>query len=172
MSAVGLVPNQETHGRRGRNRNVKALKYSCVKHQDFITYANDNMRQLGLTPVENMGDTVDQALVKLGTMAGTVAILGKGATVAELVLATTIVEKIAVGATLYASYYVGAYIGSFAVATGKYLSCGSSIADALTFIEDNNIKFNNAKVFFANNLEILSTTMPNREAFVKRSTVG
>jgi len=170
MGALGLVSNEEIYGKNGRH--VLALKQRCTNEQEFIKYANDNMKALGLTPIENMGDTIDQALSKLGTMAGTVAVLGKGATLAELALATTAVEKIAVGASFYATFYVGAYIGSFAVATGKYLSCGSSIADAFAFIEDNNIKFDNAKVFFANNPEILNTGMANREVFAKRASIA
>lgn len=55
--------------------------------------------------------------------------LGKGATLAELVGATTLPEKLLVGGAVYASYYTGAAIGSAMVAMGKYTSCGGSSAN-------------------------------------------
>lgn len=51
-----------------------------------------------------------------------------------------IVGKVAtLGVTVGASYYVGAVIGSSAVALGRTLSCGTSIADALAMARENQI---------------------------------
>lgn len=82
----------------------------------------------------------------MGTAVGTAATilksidaLGKTATMGEIVGATTTLEALGVVAALSAAYYAGAVIGSIAVATGRYLSCGSTIADVITSSQNNHI---------------------------------
>ncbi|WP_240324395.1 hypothetical protein [Trinickia diaoshuihuensis] len=86
------------------------------------------MEALGLDVPTSWYGTQVTILTKLGALVAAVDKLGKGATVAELVGATTLPEKLLVGGAIYASFYTGAAIGSTMVAMTKYTSCGSSPA--------------------------------------------
>lgn len=89
----------------------------------FLQAYKTNMEALGLdVPTSWYGAQVT-ILTKVGAA---VDKLGKGATTAELLGATTLPEKLLVGGAMYASWYTGAAIGSAIVATAKYTSCGSS----------------------------------------------
>ena len=68
------------------------------------------------------GDHFDQARRAVAA----VDKLGKGATIAELIGATTLPEKLLVGGAMYASFYTGAAIGSTMVAMAGYTGCGAS----------------------------------------------
>lgn len=87
------------------------------------------MQDLGLPVPSTLFDTYNTALSTASTMVGTLATLGKGATMAELVGATVGLEKLAVAASIGASAYTGAAIGSIAVAAGRSLGCGSRMSD-------------------------------------------
>ncbi|WP_199754747.1 hypothetical protein [Pseudoduganella lurida] len=49
----------------------------------------------------------------------------------ELIVVGTRLEKLGTVATLSAAFYVGAVVGSIAVATGRSLAGGTSLTDAL-----------------------------------------
>ncbi|WDE11464.1 hypothetical protein [Thalassomonas haliotis] len=74
-------------------------------------------------------------------MVETLKTLGKGATVAKLIDATRDQEKLKVAATLGAAAYVGAIIGSIAIASGRSLACGSQISDIFVFFHQNKLEF-------------------------------
>ncbi len=93
----------------------------------FLAYKK-NMEALGLDVPTSWYGTQVTILTKLGAVVAAVDKLGKGASLAELVGATTLPEKLLVGGAAYASFYTGAAIGSAMVATGKYVSCRSSSA--------------------------------------------
>lgn len=71
----------------------------------------------------------------ISAMLNTLKTLGKSATIAELVGATTGLETLGVVATLSACYYTGAVIGSIAVASGRYISCGTRLADVFAIAQ-------------------------------------
>lgn len=143
----------------------------CTNEQDFFEYVNTNMEQLGLTPPKTIWQKTETTIKTVGTLLGAIKMLGKGATLSELAFATTALEKTVVGGVVLASGYVGAYVGSVAVAAGRYGACGSTISDTIYFIQENGIDFYGSKVFFANNPEIIKPSMPNRETFAERITV-
>ncbi|WP_405602063.1 MULTISPECIES: hypothetical protein [unclassified Pseudoalteromonas] len=91
----------------------------CYSSGDFNKYFNENMKQLGLPVPSTLFDTYQTAVATAATMTGTLASLGSGATVAEMIGVTVALEKLAVAATLSASFYTGAIIGSIAVASGR-----------------------------------------------------
>lgn len=95
----------------------------------FFQAYKTNMEALGLDVPTSWYGTQVSIMTKLGALVAAVDKLGKGATLAELVGATTLPEKVLVGGAIYASFYTGAAIGSAIVATGKYTSCGPSRAN-------------------------------------------
>jgi len=100
----------------------------------FFQAYKANMEALGLDVPTSWYGTQVSILTKLGALVAAVDKLGKGATLAELVGATTLPEKLLVGGAIYASYYTGAAIGSAMVAMGKYTSCGASSAKNSTAV--------------------------------------
>ena len=103
----------------------------CYAAGDFKKYFNENMQALGLPVPSTLFDNVTAAIANAGLVLEAVHTLGKGATMAEVIRATTGLEKLKVAASLGAAYYVGAVIGSIAVASGRVFGCGSRIADVL-----------------------------------------
>ncbi len=121
----------------------------------FSKHFNANMKALGLPVPTTLFDSAAAAISNVGLMLDALNTLGKGATVAELVKATTGLEKLKVAGALVASFYVGAVIGSIAVASHKTLSCGLSINEFFLFQTRNNLKFKGSQQFYAANPEIL-----------------
>jgi len=98
------------------------------------------MEALGLPCPESLFGSVGAALSTLGSIIAALDKLGPKATMAQIVKgavavgaggpAITAAGRVLLGAgAVLASYYVGACIGSLAVATGRSLSGGMSIAD-------------------------------------------
>jgi hypothetical protein len=94
--------------------------------------------------------------------------LGKGATMAEIAGATVALEKFMVLGAMSAAGYVGAIIGSIAVATGGSLGCGYRISDMFVFLDQNNLKFNNWNAFYIHNPQILDRHHTFRNSFGMR----
>jgi len=99
---------------------------------DFYKYFKENMEALGLTaPPESLYGTQALAISTISTILGFIDKFGTNVTVMELVRAGTRLEQLTVLGTLEAAYYAGAAIGSLAVATGRTISGGTSLADVL-----------------------------------------
>jgi hypothetical protein len=97
----------------------------------FYQYFKENMDGLGLPAPETLFGSLQAAVGNAAIFLSHIDKFGRGTTVRELCVAGTRLEKLGVVATLSASYYVGAVIGSIAVATGRTLSGGTSIADVM-----------------------------------------
>ncbi|MBT8338647.1 MAG: hypothetical protein KJP07_01415 [Desulfatitalea sp.] len=111
----------------------------------FYFYFKENMVALGLPAPESLFGKLTTAVASIGTMSSYVKTYGTTATVAEMLgalpgaapaagggaagVAAVVSEITFTFGALAASFYVGACIGSLAVATGKSLSGGLSIAD-------------------------------------------
>ena len=108
---------------------------SCNTEQSFFLYFKENMNSLGLGVPETLFDTQKTAIANASALAAALSIVGPKATVAEIAGATIALEKLAVLGALSASFYLGAVVGSIAVATGRYLGCGSTIADYFVMAE-------------------------------------
>ncbi|WP_233217589.1 hypothetical protein [Trinickia dabaoshanensis] len=134
------------------------------------------MEALGLDVPTSWYGTQVTILTKLGAVVAAVDKLGKGATLAELVGATTLPEKLLVGGAVYASFYTGAAIGSAMVATGKYMGCGASSANngraVLRFQADTGIRVSPR---FHHHLqchpEIFDQSAPGRRAYAYAALV-
>lgn len=98
---------------------------------DFYKYFKENMESLGLPAPVSLFGTLQAAVTNTLIFMNQIDKYGTKITVRELVVAGTRLEKMGVAAALAASFYVGAVIGSIAVATGRSLAGGVSISDVL-----------------------------------------
>jgi hypothetical protein len=99
---------------------------------EFYTYFKENMEGLGLVaPPETLYGTQALAISTISTILACIDKFGTRVTLREVVGATSRLERLTVLGALGASYYVGAVIGSLAVATGRAMSGGTSLSDVL-----------------------------------------
>lgn len=138
---------------------------SCINPADFGEYYAENMHALGLNTPKGMYENFQLALGNASLMLGAISTAGKGATMTELALATFKAEKVAVSLGLGAAGYVGASIGSMAVASGRVLGCGSRIADMFSFTRQYNLQFEGQNQFYQRYPEIFDNDHPRRRTF-------
>jgi hypothetical protein len=98
---------------------------------DFYRYFKENMDGLGLPAPETLFGNLQMALATATVFLSHIDKYGKAITVWELIGAGTKLDQLRVIGTLSAAYYVGAVIGSVAVATGRSLAGGTSISDVI-----------------------------------------
>ncbi len=143
----------------------------CYNNGDFFKYFKENMAGVGMPVPEGMFETYSRATLTAGTLLGALQTLGAGATAAELFGATVAAEKVLILATIGAAAYVGAVIGSVAVASGRVLGCGARMSDMFVFLRNNNLEFENWSLFYQNNPEILAPTHHKRKSYATRARV-
>lgn len=90
---------------------------------DFAKAFTDNMNALGLPAPSSLFASVQAALGNLATMLNALKAVGARATVAEMIGATTGLERLGIAGALSASFYVGAVIGSLIVAADAAMVC-------------------------------------------------
>jgi hypothetical protein len=106
---------------------------------DFYKYFKENMDSLGLDCPETLFATKGTAISTAATILAAIQQHGSKVTVAELIGAGTGLEKLIYLGALRASFYVGAVVGSIAVATGRSLAGGTSLADVLMEAQSNHL---------------------------------
>ncbi|MCP4493811.1 MAG: hypothetical protein GY820_41895 [Gammaproteobacteria bacterium] len=126
----------------------------CYNPGDFKKYFTENMNALGAPVPSGLFDSYQKAIGTAATLVGTLHLLGKGATMGELIGATIGLEKLAVAAAFGAAGYTGIVIGSIAVASGRSLNCGSRISDMFVFTSQNNFQFKGWHAFYFHNPQI------------------
>jgi hypothetical protein len=143
---------------------------NCRSFVRFNKYFKENMQALGMPVPTGLFGTFSTAIATATTMLSAIKTLGAGATVAELIGATVGLEKLAVASSLLASVYVGAVIGSIAVATGHSISCRIGISDTFaTFIRRNKLEFEGWQNFYFKNPEILDSGIPSRRKYYSKA---
>jgi hypothetical protein len=95
---------------------------------DFGKAFTTNMSALGLPAPSSLFGSIQAAASNIATMLSALKSLGPGATVGELIGATTALEALSVVGALSASFYVGACIGSLIVAASAALKCTTATA--------------------------------------------
>ena len=98
---------------------------------DFYKYFKENMDALNLPAPENLYGSVATAQASISGMLAYIDKYGTKVTVLEMIGAGTNLERLATVAAVQAAYYIGAAIGSLAVATGRTLAGGTSLSDVL-----------------------------------------
>lgn len=97
----------------------------------FFKYFKENKDGLGLPAPEALFGNLQLALSSVTALQAHMDKFGKAVTVREVIGATTRLEKLLIVGSLSASYYVGACIGSIAVATGRSMANRTSLGDVL-----------------------------------------
>ncbi|WP_281561578.1 hypothetical protein [Thalassomonas sp. RHCl1] len=143
---------------------------ACYTSGDFKKYFKENMNALGAPVPTGLFDTYQKAIGTAATIVGTLHLLGKGATVGELIAATVGLEKLAVATAFGATCYVGVIIGSIAVASGRVLSCGSQMSDMFVFTYQNKLQFRGWHSFYLQNPQVLDKSHPFRKSVSLRAT--
>jgi hypothetical protein len=98
---------------------------------DFYKYFKENMAALNLPAPESLFGSAQAALGTATAMITYIDKFGPKVTVGELIGAGTRLEGLTTVGVCLATYYVGAVIGSLAVATGRCLGNGASLGDVL-----------------------------------------
>ena len=107
-----------------------------MSQDQFWKYFSENMNELGLLAPQELFGTSTATYATLKAIMTYLDKMGPKTMVSELAGAGTGLEKLATVGAVGASLYVGAIIGSLAVATGRSLSGGSTIADAIIAAQD------------------------------------
>mgnify|MGYP001332592200 CR=1 FL=1 len=98
---------------------------------EFYRYFKENMDALNLPAPENIFGTVQSAVANTTVIVSYIEKFGKAVTVIELIKLGTKLEWLNTIGACSVAYYAGAVIGSIAVATGRSLGSGMTIADVL-----------------------------------------
>ena len=97
----------------------------------FYRYFKENMDGLGLPAPESLFGSLGAATGNASVILGAIEKFGTRVTVGEIIGAATKLEVLGAIAACSAAYYVGAVIGSIAVATGRSIAGGTSLSDVL-----------------------------------------
>lgn len=100
-----------------------------MTQKTFYGYFKENMEGLGLPAPDTLFGTLATATATISAIVVGIEKFGTAVTIGELIGAGILSEQLLAIAALSAAFYVGACIGSLAVATGRYFSGGLSIAD-------------------------------------------
>ncbi|WP_080436007.1 hypothetical protein [Burkholderia ubonensis] len=103
--------------------------------KDFYPALKENMAALGLPVPSSLFESQQMAIGTLTTLLSTFKSLGTGATMGELIAATTGLEKLLALSAIGASYYIGALIGSMIVATDASLACSNRAVSTISKIQ-------------------------------------
>ncbi|KQV44977.1 hypothetical protein [Duganella sp. Root336D2] len=106
---------------------------------NFYQYFRENMESLGLPAPVSLFGSLQMALANAAAFIAHIDKFGQRITVGEMIGAGLRAEKLGAIATMGAAFYVGAVIGSIAVATGRTLSGGVSLADVMWDIRCNGL---------------------------------
>lgn len=106
---------------------------------DFYKYFKENMDSLGLPAPDSLFGNAQLAIATASTLVGLIEKFSKKVTVMEMIGAGIRGEKLMVIGAMSGSYYLGAVIGSIAIATGRSLSGGTSLSDVLLNAQMNHL---------------------------------
>lgn len=100
---------------------------------EFYDHFFENMDALGLPAPRALYGNLQSMLTTVTAINLLIEKLGPRITVRELIGAGIRSEQLMVVGAMSASYYVGAVIGSAAVATGRVVADGTALSDVLFF---------------------------------------
>ncbi|KAB7769369.1 hypothetical protein [Xanthomonas maliensis] len=136
----------------------------CPTQPSWFAYYKENMEALGLAApgLYGSGTAIVGSISAMLTLAEK---MGPKVTVLELVNAGTKVEIATTIGTLGASWYLGAAVGSAAVATGRTLSCGTSLVDVLAYSSRNGLSSDRVRSILIAHPEIYDYKRPGRRYY-------
>lgn len=135
---------------------------SCKNQQSWISYWSENMGGLGYSIPDGLLSNQQLVIGSITTILGAIKEFGPRVTVVELIRAGLLTERLAFVGTGYASFFAGAAIGSAAVASGRYLACGASLADVLEYAASKRLLTPDARQVLTQNPQIFQRRHPAR----------
>lgn len=140
---------------------------SCNDDQ-WYGYFSENMGGLALDAPESLFGSAKTTVTNLAPAAAAVGKWGAHMPV-RLLGATFSWEKLVLSAAGLGVYYPGAAVGSSAVATGRYLGCGTSMSDVLMQLSRLYPNESFPKRFVRQHPEVIQPRNPNRPHFRMRA---
>ncbi len=104
---------------------------------DFYKYFKENMDGLGLPSPDSLFSSAQTAVGTVSVLMSAIEKFGRVVTIREVIGAGTGLEGLAVTGACSAAYYAGAVVGSIAVATGRTMNNGTSLADVMFIAKQN-----------------------------------
>jgi len=139
----------------------------CPKQSSWFSYFSENMDDMGLeVPTSWFG----KGAKVTGYIAALVAVaekFGPRVTVTDVVVAGSKGEQLVVVGAGYASWYLGAAVGSAAVATGRYVACGTQIGDVFAYAARNQMLTPTVTRQLLRHPEIYDDARKNRRAYAR-----
>ncbi len=132
---------------------------------NFYRYFKENMDELGLPAPESLYGNLQLALTNASALVKYAEQFGPRVTVYEMAKLGSKFEYLLTIGACSASFYVGAVIGSIAVATGRCLSGGTSISDVISSAKMHNIDTPWLHTVLATYPGIYNPTAPNRSMY-------
>lgn len=111
----------------------------CMNSISFKHYFKENMDGLGLPVPSSLFDSFNTSIATAAVIGEAVSLQGTHITLGQAIASQSKMASLKIAAGLSASFYVGAIIGSIAVASGRSLGCGARISDALAVARNNGI---------------------------------
>ena len=109
---------------------------------EFYTYFKENMESMGLPAPATLFGSLTSAVATATTILSQIDKFGRNVTIKEIIGAGSRLEQLAIVGACSAAFYVGAVIGSIAVATGRTLGNGTTISDVLSSARRNGLDRN------------------------------
>jgi hypothetical protein len=109
----------------------------CPNQRSWFDYWKENMESLGFQIPTTWVAGQQMVTGYIAAIVAAIEKFGPRVTVGELVAAGTVGQGLLFAASATASVVAGAAIGSAAVASGRYLACGTSLADVLAYAMEN-----------------------------------
>ncbi|AJR06738.1 hypothetical protein C9J03_03875 [Photobacterium gaetbulicola] len=134
----------------------------CTYNGNFKKKFDANMTALGLPVPSGLFETATTTTATLVAMIESYNALGATATVSEILGATVAVEKLKLIAALAGSFYIGAAIGSLAVATSSSVTCSLSMSEILAFKRKHKLDFNGDHLFYHRHREVFMASHQKR----------
>lgn len=100
----------------------------------FYSYFKENMAALGLPAPESLFGSVQSTVTTATAILAFIDKYGTKVTVGDMIGAGTRLEGLGTAGACAAAFYVGAVIGSLAVASGRSLGKGTSLSDVLVTV--------------------------------------
>jgi hypothetical protein len=139
---------------------------------DFYRYFKEDMDSLGAPCPESLFGSVTAAVATAKLILEQVDKFGPRVTVAELAGAGSGLEALAFGSAIMASFYVGPVIGSLAVATGRTLFGGTSLADVLMVIHNYHLNRPWLHATLVRNPMLYQSNSPDRRGYLYLINTG
>lgn len=139
----------------------------CPKQPNWFSYFKENMSDMGLDVPSSWFGKGAKVTAYIAALVALVEKFGSRVTVTEVVKAGTKGEGLLVVGAGYASWYLGAAVGSAAVATGRTAACGTRISDVFTYAAQNQMLTPTITRQLLTHPEIYDTSRKDRKAYAQ-----